>query len=151
MLYWCRPSYVALLTQLVLHALARRRVTSPEPVRLVSREVTTPRKEALGTDPLAAMSLGATRAAPPLDALLEPVPSAGEAMDIEDDTPPTLHFGPQRFPTAPSGLEDLFEERLALEPRTELREPAWHWTTSNLPLVAVLLLGVVLGLVLRND
>ena len=120
-------------------------------MRLVSREVTTPRKEALGTDPLAAMSLGATRAAPPLDTLLEPVPSAGEAMDIEDDTPPTLRFGPQRFPTAPSGLEDLFEERLALEPRTELREPAWHWTTSNLPLVAVLLLGVVLGLVLRND
>lgn len=97
------------------------------------------------------MSLDAVHAAAPLDTLLEPVPFAGEAMEIEDDTPRTVHLGPQRLPDASSGLEDLFEKSLALDV-PPLREHPWHWTTSNLPLLALgLVFGSVLGLALFHN
>lgn len=118
-------------------------------MRLVSREVHAQNAAPLYGDPLAGMSLGKTGTpSSSLEPLLEPVPTTGEAMEVEEDTPRPVHLGPRRLPDATSGLEELFRTSLALEPRGAPRHP-WHWTTSSIPTaVGLLLLGVLLGLAL---
>ncbi|WFD42341.1 hypothetical protein MPSI1_000983 [Malassezia psittaci] len=128
------------------------RVSEFVPLHLVSRRVTAHQEGAQVSDPLAGMSLSDAQAAPSLDELLEPVPYAGEAMEIEDETPRTLRLGPQHFPTQSNGLEELFEKRLALD-APSLQDSSWHWTTSQAPIV-IISLAVAIALmqsILRSN
>ncbi|WFD29387.1 hypothetical protein MSPP1_000396 [Malassezia sp. CBS 17886] len=124
-------------------------------------------------DPLAGMSLSRTHAratTPPLHAVLDKTPPAGDAMDIDqpaDTAPRSFPLGPQRFwtPSAPSGLEERFgcaldldaDGRRAAEGRGgDGHGAVWgvdweglvvngRWFSLCVPLVPVLLLGVLWG------
>ncbi|PKI86000.1 hypothetical protein MVES1_000445 [Malassezia vespertilionis] len=128
-------------------------VQSMRPVHLVSTKVPLPSFSAHQGDPLAAMSLGRARPAPPLDTLLETTKE--EAMEIDPLPEPTPHlvFGPQRFagPETQSGLEDLFHSKLALESDMCIAQDAAHgWMTVNMPLAFVVLgVGALLWYGLR--
>ena len=106
-----------------------------------------PRAEA--GDPLAALSLGQSRAAVPLDELLEPRPTrTDEAMDVDSEYPPEpqgsrahdFPLGPQRYfgPPATSGLEQAFGSAVTLDDgRRAAPAPPAPWAAWSAPLAAV--------------
>ncbi|WFC98257.1 hypothetical protein MYAM1_000982 [Malassezia yamatoensis] len=114
--------------------------------------VTVHEADAQVSDPLAGMSLSGAQAAPSLDELLEPVPYAGEAMEIEDETPRMIRLGPQQFPTQSNGLEELFERTLALDTPV-FPNSSWHWTTSQAPIaiISLALATALMQFILRSN